>query len=123
MGWAIGPASSVNWALLTKFTSDIRLTGWEFKSDENSCGKPPNQPATKYKLGHDECITSAMGSTKMMITTTSMQTIRKTIQGKYSHLISEDSQSFFQCKLKPISASHSVPCPVMEVFVCNYTLY
>mmetsp|Transcript_88338 Transcript_88338/g.184604 ORF Transcript_88338/g.184604 Transcript_88338/m.184604 type:complete len:282 (+) Transcript_88338:1385-2230(+) len=36
-------------------------------------------------------------------------------------LITEDSQTFLQCQLKPISASHTVACPIVEILMPNHT--
>merc|ERR1719223_2639329 len=52
--------------------------------------------------------------------------ILNTLHGIRSHvttelLISEYCQSFLQCELEPIPTCHTISCPIVEVFMSNYT--
>ena len=40
------------------------------------------------------------------------------IQQVFTYLISEDGETFLQGKLEPVTARHTVPCPVVKVSAC-----
>ena len=124
MGCAMDPASSVNCAVLSLDTSSMRFTGREFMSELNSC------------TGARECCSRRLPNafrmqrhqhvwvpgSKVHWWAPSWQGFAAGANlpaGQQVYLISEHRKTFLQGQLEPVTAGHTVPCPVVEIPACR----